>query len=151
VSARTHELERLQHVPVDRATAFAFFSEPRNLAAITPPWIHFRILSAPVRLQRGSLLTYRLRLDGVPVRWVTEITDWRPDRSFTDVQRSGPYRSWTHTHRFVEVDGGTEIYDHVAYEVPGGPFSPLVHRLVSARLDRIFFFRARAIRELLGA
>ena len=64
-------LERSQVVPVGVDEAFAFFADAGNLEAITPPWLRFRILEAPRTLERGSLLAYRLRLFGLPIRWRT--------------------------------------------------------------------------------
>jgi ligand-binding SRPBCC domain-containing protein len=142
-------LERTQQVPVALEAAFEFFADPQNLAGITPPWLHFRILQAPERAYRGARIRYRLRIKGVRVRWLTEITEWRPPRTFTDVQLSGPYLLWEHTHRLTPVAGGTEIYDHVRYRVPGGD---VVDRLVVRRLlDEIFDYRRARIAELLGA
>jgi len=60
-------LERSQVVPVEVEDAFGFFADARNLEAITPPWLRFRILEAPRTLGRGSLLVYRLRLFGLPI------------------------------------------------------------------------------------
>ena len=143
-------LERTQTVAQPLAATFAFFSDPANLEAITPAWLRFRILEAPAELRRGSLLRYRLRLFGVPIAWLTEITDWRPPRTFTDTQLAGPYRLWVHTHRLNAVAGGTEIYDHVRYRLPGGPLAPLVHRaLVHRWLNEIFDYRASRLAELL--
>ena len=144
-----HTLERTQVVRVSVQRAFEFFADPWNLEAITPPWLRFQIVSAPSRLERGSLLRYRLRLFGLPVTWLTEIESWTPPRSFTDVQVSGPYRLWEHTHRLTPVDEGTEIYDHVRYRLPFGaiaaPLRPLtVHRW----LTEIFEYRARRVAEL---
>jgi ligand-binding SRPBCC domain-containing protein len=145
----TRVFERTQQVPVELERAFAFFADPQNLAEITPPWLHFRILEAPDRARRGVLIRYRLRIKGVPVRWLTDITDWQPPRTFTDVQLSGPYRLWEHTHRLTPLGGGTEIYDHVRYRVPGGA---LVDRLVvRRRLDAIFDYRRDRIAELFDA
>ncbi|HXV95269.1 MAG TPA: SRPBCC family protein [Gaiellaceae bacterium] len=146
-----YALERTQLVPVGVEDAFAFFADPWNLEAITPPWLRFRIVEAPARLERGSHLRYRLRIFGAQVRWHTEIVDWRPPRSFTDLQLSGPYPLWEHTHRLSPVRNETEIYDLVRYRTPGGPFAPLVRRLAVRRwLDEIFDYRAARMRELLG-
>jgi len=142
------ELTRTQVVPLPREDAFAFFADPRNLEAITPPWLRFRILEAPDELRRGALLRYRLRLDGVPVGWRTEITEWRPPRTFTDTQLQGPYRLWVHVHRFTAVAGGTEIFDSVRYRVPGGRAVDRV--VVAPRLRAIFDFRRERLAELLG-
>ncbi len=131
--------------------AFAFFTDPANLEAITPGWLRFRIETAPERLERGSSLRYRLRLLGVPVRWLTEIVAWDPPRSFADVQLSGPYPVWEHSHRFRAVPGGTEVYDHVRYRVPGGPLAPLVNLVVARWLAGIFDYRAERLAALLGS
>jgi ligand-binding SRPBCC domain-containing protein len=144
-------LERTQLVAAGLEEAFAFFGDPWRLEAITPPWLHFRIVEAPGRLERGVHLRYRLRLLGWPVCWHTQITDWQPPRTFTDVQLSGPYELWEHTHRLSPARGGTEIHDHVRYRVPGGPLAGAVQRLfVGRRLDAIFDFRSARMRELLG-
>ena len=142
-------LERTQVVPVPLERAFAFFADPWNLAEITPPWLRFRILSAPPELEAGSLLHYRLRLFGVPVRWLTEIADWRPPLTFTDVQLEGPYREWVHTHRLRAVASRTEIFDHVHYRLPVEPLARLYAPLTVERwLDAIFDYRARRIEDL---
>ena len=49
---------------------------------------------------RGTLIEYRLRLHGIPIRWRTKIVVWEPPHRFVDVQLSGPYRLWHHTHDF---------------------------------------------------
>jgi len=58
-------VERRQVVPVSLEEAFAFFADPWNLEAITPPWLGFRVVEAPQRLARGSRLLYRLRLERI--------------------------------------------------------------------------------------
>jgi ligand-binding SRPBCC domain-containing protein len=143
-------LERKQVVPCTPEDVFEFFSEPRNLEAITPGWLRFHIVEAPDRLERGSLLGYRLRLYGWPISWRTEIVEWLPPRSFTDVQLAGPYPLWVHTHRFSAAAGGTDVYDHVRYRVPGGPLAPAAQRLFVGRwLDEIFDYRRSRLADLL--
>lgn len=149
--AREVTLERRQVVPRPVEETFAFFADPGNLEALTPGWLRFRIVSAPATLDARSRLRYRLRLFGVPVRWLTEITAWHPPRAFTDLQLAGPYPLWEHSHRFRAVEGGTEVYDVVRYCVPGGPLAPLVNRmLVAGRLRDIFDHRRDRLAELLG-
>ena len=67
------------------------------------------------------------------------------------MQVAGPYPLWEHTHRLTSVPGGTEIFDHVRYRVPGGPLAPLVRRFAVAHwLDAIFDYRTARLRELLA-
>ena len=131
--------------------AFAFFADPWNLEAITPPWLRFRILEAPRTLERGSLLDYSLRLFGLPIRWRTEIVEWRPPFEFIDVQLAGPYRRWEHNHRLRSADGGTEIFDHVLYRLPYEPVAALLEPVTVRRwLEAIFDYRAGQIEALLA-
>ena len=142
-------LEQSTFVPQPRPEVFAFFADPANLQALTPPWLGFRILGpGPLEMHPGARIDYRISLHGLPLRWRTEITAWEPPLRFVDVQERGPYRLWAHEHRFVEVPGGTEIVDRVRYAVWGGA---LIERLFVARdLARIFDYRKRRIAELLG-
>lgn len=57
---------------------------------------------------------------------------------------------WEHAHRFREVPGGTEVFDHVRYRVPGGPFAPLVNLVVARWLNGIFGYRRERLADLLG-
>ena len=137
-------LERSQVVPVGVDEAFAFFADAWNLEAITPSWLRFRILEAPRRLGRGSLLVYRLRLFGLSLCWRTEISEWRPPFGFADVQLAGPFRRCEHTHRLRPVVGGTELYDHVVYRLPYEPLAGLLEPVtVRPWLTAIFDYRAR--------
>jgi ligand-binding SRPBCC domain-containing protein len=144
-----HELlERSQVVPRPLEEAFAFFADPWNLEAITPPWLRFRIVDAPHALAQGSVLRYRLRLFGLPVSWRTVIAVWEPPHRFVDVQSDGPYRLWEHTHELEEIGAGrTLIRDRVRYRVPA---PELAARPVRRALESIFDFRADALRRRLG-
>src|SRR5438874_874131 len=116
-----HEFKSELWLPIARDELFPFFADAGNLEALTPPWMHFKIVTAkPITMRVGAEIDYRLRMHGVPMRWRSEITTWEPPNRFADEQRRGPYRCWKHEHRFVEVDGGTVAIDRVRYAVPGG-------------------------------
>ncbi len=71
-----HVLESSQIIPTTIERAWDFFSDPRNLAKITPPELDFTIPTAlPECVHPGMMIEYRVRpLLGIPVRWLTEIT-----------------------------------------------------------------------------
>jgi ligand-binding SRPBCC domain-containing protein len=150
---RVHTLTTELWLPRPAAEVFAFFGDVRNLDAITPPWLHFRILAVSSDpLTRGSLIDYRLRWRWLPLRWRTVIDVWEPPRRFVDRQLHGPYRRWVHTHEFAERDGGTAVFDRVEYAGPGGPLEPLLHRLlVGPDVRAIFDYRRRLLRERFAA
>ncbi|MBP2678566.1 MAG: hypothetical protein H6Q82_1631 [Deltaproteobacteria bacterium] len=150
---KTYRHHAVQRFPGTLQDAWAFFSDPRNLPRITPPWLSFEVLSElPARMHPGLLIEYRVRpLWGVPVKWVTEITRVAEPFLFVDEQRRGPYRHWRHEHRFRAVDGGVEMEDEVIYRLPGGPFGRLAQRLlVRKRVEAIFEYRRQAVERIFG-
>ncbi|MBV6457483.1 MAG: hypothetical protein HONBIEJF_00593 [Fimbriimonadaceae bacterium] len=128
---------------------FDFFSRAENLERITPRSLRFEILtSLPIEMQAGAIIEYRIRLFGVPFKWLTEITAWEPGRRFVDVQRKGPYRVWEHEHRFEAEKGMTRMFDTVRFEPRGWVLSPLINALfVRGQVRRIFEHRTEAIRR----
>jgi ligand-binding SRPBCC domain-containing protein len=60
---------------------FEFFSDAANLEALTP---------RPIAMRAGTLIDYRLKIRGVPVRWRTLISAWEPPFRFVDEQVRGP-------------------------------------------------------------
>ncbi len=146
-----HLLRREQILPIRIEQTFAFFADASNLEALTPPWLHFRIVGTDeIEMAEGALIEYRLRLHGVPIRWRTQIEEWRPSERFVDRQIEGPYALWHHTHSFIERDGRTEMCDLVRYRLPLGPLGEIGHRLLVRRdLERIFDYRRDKIAGLL--
>ena len=141
-------LRREQRLPGTPAEVFPFFADAGNLEAITPPWLGFRVVTPrPIEMREGALIEYRLRLHGLPISWLTRIEEWVPGERFVDVQLSGPYRLWHHTHEFRPLPGGgTLMTDTVRYALPFGPLGCLAHRVLVRRdLERIFDFRERAV------
>jgi ligand-binding SRPBCC domain-containing protein len=143
-----HRCER--HLVIERppAAVFEFFASAGNLEKVTPPSVHFRFLETPpTTLAAGSTVRYRLRINLMPVTWVTRITAWDPPHRFADEQLSGPYRTWRHEHAFREIDRGrTLMSDRIDYEVPLrllGEFARVL--FVERQLRHIFDYRERAL------
>jgi ligand-binding SRPBCC domain-containing protein len=148
----TYKIRRELRVGHPLPVVFDFFSRPENLERITPPWMHFRILTEPpIQMKAGATISYALRVRGLPLRWLTEIESWNPPHEFIDVQAKGPYKYWHHTHRFSEVEGGTLIEDLVEYGLPFGFLGRLVHRfLVEKDVAAIFDYRSQRVQELIA-
>jgi len=150
MSARFHTFRQEQWIPRPIDEVFAFFSDARNLEVITPPWLGFRILSRDSSpISQGTEIRYQLRLHGIPIRWKTEILLWDPPHRFIDLQRSGPYKLWHHTHQFEAHDGRTKVIDLVRYTLPFGLLGRIVHAVkVRGDVRRIFEHRRQRIHEL---
>jgi ligand-binding SRPBCC domain-containing protein len=150
---RLHVLERVQQLPRPPGEVFPFFADALNLERITPPWLGFRVVTPePIEMRRGTPIAYRLRLHGIPLSWHTEIVQWDPPRRFVDVQVSGPYRLWHHTHSFEPSGEGTVTRDVVRYALPLGPLGEIAHLVLVRRdLEAIFDFRAAEVERALAA
>ena len=124
-----------------------FFSNVRNLERLTPGFLKFQVLTLdPIEMKEGTLIDYRLRIRGIPIRWQSRITVWDPPHRFVDEQVRGPYRYWIHQHT-LEPDGNTTIArDLVRYDHIGGQ---LVNRLMVGRdVETIFAYRRKVLEEV---
>jgi ligand-binding SRPBCC domain-containing protein len=148
---RLFQLQTTQVIDCNVHEAWTFFSNPRNLSAITPPGLNLRPVSElPTDMHEGLIIVYRVRpVLHIPIKWVTEITHVREKHFFVDEQRFGPYRFWHHEHRFDEVPGGVQMFDRVTYALPFDPCSRLIHRwIVAPQLKSLFEYRRIAVERL---
>jgi uncharacterized protein (TIGR01777 family) len=139
-----------QFIPEELEAIFPFFSDARNLEAITPDWLNFRIQKVSTEtVRRGTRIRYRLKLHGMPLRWLTDIAEWEPPFRFVDNQLKGPYKLWYHEHTFHRVKGGTLIRDWVRFKLPMGKLGQWVGlRKVRSDVEKIFEHRRMKIHEL---
>ncbi len=147
-----HRISQEQLLNASLPEVWRFFSRADNLQKITPDYMHFRITSGelPEEIYPGQVITYKVSpLLGVPLSWMTEITQVVPQKRFIDEQRSGPYRIWHHEHHFSEVPGGVLMKDLVFYELPMGFLGDIAHDLfVKKQLTDIFEFRKQKVAAL---
>lgn len=148
-AGRGFRLEAEVRLPRPVGEVFPFFADARNLNRLTPERVHFRILTeGEIPMEAGTLIDYRIKVRGVPVRWRTRIRDWDPPHGFVDEQLRGPYRWWVHRHTFEPDGDGTIARDEIDYGVLGGS---LVHSLFVKRdLEHIFRYRAEQMQLLFG-
>lgn len=144
----------IHRLPISLEETWKFFSDPRNLAHITPPELNLKVtntLYGP-EMYPGQVMTYRVKpVLGIPMEWMTEITHVEKERMFVDEQRKGPYVLWHHQHHFKAIEGGVEMTDLVHYRLPLGFIGDLFHPvIVKGKLREIFEFRYRAINEKFG-
>ena len=149
---KIHTVKYEQFVPVDLATAWDFFSSPKNLAKITPQHMGFQITNKYEvgKMYPGMLFTYKVSpVLGIKLDWCTEITHVKDQVYFVDEQRFGPYAMWHHQHHFEAVVGGVMMTDIVDYAIPFGFIGSLANKLlVKKAVIEIFEFRKQKIAEL---
>lgn len=148
---RITTFESRQTVRANLTDVFAFFCNPRNLEYLTPPSLRFAFVCVPDTIVRGSTISYRLRLHGIPLGWHTLIARWEPPHRFIDVQLHGPYALWHHEHRFEPVADGVALIDRVDYALPFAPVGNLARPFVRRDIEGIFAYRRTAIAQHFAA
>ena len=146
-------LTRSLTLDLPRKEVFDFFADAGNLERITPPELNFHIITPqPINIRQGELIDYTLKMRGIPVKWRTEISVWKPPFRFVDQQLRGPYKQWIHTHTFTEL-GPTQtlMEDEVRYRLPLEPFGDIAHFFVKRELAYIFDYRQKVVAEMLNS
>jgi ligand-binding SRPBCC domain-containing protein len=152
--AKAHSIKTVQLLPITIEEAWEFFSNPANLAKITPPNMGFNIISEHhgPKMYAGQIIEYTVKpLLGIPLYWMTEITQVVDGKYFIDEQRFGPYTLWHHQHHFKQVPGGVEMTDIVHYKLPLGFIGRIGNALfVKKQLTEIFDYRFKKADEVFG-
>ena len=100
--------ERSVASPASARETFEWHVRPGALRRLLPPWDSASVVEGggpTERLEKGARQTIRVGVGPVGLRWVAEIADLQPERTFfVDRQVSGPFKSWNHRHE-VSADG----------------------------------------------
>ena len=143
-----------QFIPMNPDQIFSFFSKAENLETLTPPWLNFKIAAKSTEVvKKETIIDYKLKIHGIPVRWKTLISEWKQNEFFVDEQIKGPYSRWHHLHTFEPVTGGCLLRDEITYRVPAALVGKLLlGQWIAKDIEKIFSFRQKKIDEftLLG-
>ena|SRR5271156_4063568 len=127
------------------AEVFRWHEQPGALEHLTPPWELVEIEQRPPGIRDGDRGILRVGVGPFKIRWILEHRDYLEGRQFRDVQISGPFKSWQHTHIF-SPDGprARVLEDRVEYELPLGFVGALFGNwFVRRKLRRLFQYRHR--------
>ena len=106
---------------------------------------------SPEKIEGGTFINYKLKLHGLPIRWMTLIKEWEPGSHFVDYQLKGPYNIWHHRHSFTQLKNGVLMEDKVHYEIP---FSFLTDFFIGwwikKDVAKIFQYRKEILKKLIG-
>lgn len=132
-------------LPHPASEVFAWHVRPGALERLTPPWTGVTVESRSGRLdQEGSTVVLRMPAGPLSLRWVATHHDFVPGRRFRDVQASGPFAHWSHTHSVESHGEGCTLEDRIEYRLPLAPLSTAVAGSgVKAMLERTFAWRHR--------
>ena len=123
--------------------AYAWHMRRGAFERLTPPWEKVRLKSGSTKIAEGSEALLETSIGPVPIRWLARHQNIVPRHQFQDVQVSGPFATWEHTHRFTP-DGPDAFWmeDSIDYALPLGSLGRWVGgSAVKAKLNRLFRYR----------
>jgi len=130
---------------------FDWHHDPAAIEKLTPPWEPVKVLGTPASIdETGSRTTLELSMFGVMrLHWVAEHRNYKPGKSFQDVQISGPFASWCHTHAVETIDDNSCLYkDSIDYQLPLGRLGDLFGGwFVRRKLKKMFCYRHQLVKQ----
>jgi ligand-binding SRPBCC domain-containing protein len=128
---------------------FRWHAEPGALERLTPPWEHIELEQRAPGIRNGDRGVLRVRLGPFRIRWAFEHRDCIEGRQFRDVQLSGPFRRWEHTHLFTpESPCASILEDRIDFELPLGALGNFLGGwFIHRKLRKLFAYRHRVTAE----
>ncbi len=131
-------------LPAPASFVFDWHSRDGAFERLTPPWEPVRVVDRQGSIRDGDRLTMEMGYPPASIRWVAEHRDHRPQQySFCDVQVSGPFAHWQHTHTMEpNGDNACRLIDDIQYDLPLGALGNAVAgRFSRAKIARMFRYR----------
>ncbi len=125
-------------------SVFAWHERPGAIKRLSPPWDSIKLVSQSNGINPGSKVRLKISALGpLRINWTARHVGYEKNRLFQDIQETGPFSHWKHTHRFIpDGQDACVIEDRIEYALPFHPVTTTVFgTLVRSRLDRIFTYR----------
>jgi uncharacterized protein len=148
-TARTNVFVAASRMQASAEALFRWHAEPGALERLTPPWERMEMIERAAGIRDGDRGAMWIYMGPLRLRWTFEHSGYIEGRQFRDVQTSGPFRRWEHTHLFIpEGAEACRLEDRIEYELPFGILGKLLGGwLVRRKLTRVFEYRHRVTAE----
>ena len=128
---------------------FRWHSRPGAFERLTPPWEKVKVVERSDGIRDSPRVVLTTFLGLLPQQWVLEHRGYEEGRQFHDVQISGPFSHWEHTHT-VEPEDPSSCYleDRIEYILPMGLLGSILGTsFVNSKLKKIFSYRHRTLKR----
>lgn len=121
---------------------FAWHENAAALPRLTPPWEKVMVAHQSGGIRDGAKVVLKSKIGPTWLTWEMEHFGYEEGSLFCDRQLSGPFKSWTHYHRFDAIDGNAcELTDEIHFELPLGVLGKLGSAFTRGKLARLFAYR----------
>lgn len=138
--------ETLVRAPVQKV--WDFHNAPGTFKLLIPPDQHVEVVSKDLTIREGAVQEFIVHQLGLKFRWRARIIEAHEPRIFVDISEKGPFKTWKHSHEFIDVEGETLIRETVNYIPPGSFISGFINNLmVEEQVDKMLKHRSKVYRE----
>jgi hypothetical protein len=135
-------------MPASAEAVYRWHAAPGAFEQLQPPWEKARVVESTAGIEElGSLVTIRFSIGPFTKNWIAEHVACEPGKMFCDIQVSGPFRYWEHTHLFLQDPkhpSSSWLEDRIEYQLPLGWLGKLFAGAWTRRkLKRLFSWRHR--------
>ena len=116
---------------------------------LNPPWQPFVVKERKGGIDTGGYITVRMPIVKhiISITWILKHIDYIEGKQFRDIQISGPFSSWSHTHLFESEDAAASssvLEDRIEYSLPLGILGKIFSQtIVNNKLKEMFEYRHR--------
>ncbi len=144
-----HEEQLQIPAPIDRL--FDFLLKPANVALVSDPSNGLQLVTAPERVEVGSIITFRIAAFGQVREATHEVVELEHNSRIVEVQKAGPMKAWRHTHTFESTGDETILIERIEFEPPGGIVGLLVtaDKIIDQLADAMYY-KEQALRKLVA-
>ena len=138
----TEVLQRSE-MPVSAQALFDWHERPGAFDRLTPAFMPATVIARSGGIKDGARVTLGVPVGPLTTKWEIEHEGYVAGREFRDVQKSGPFASWEHTHRMIPQTAETSVLeDHIVYRLPLRPVSDAVAgHFTREKLERLMRWR----------
>lgn len=131
---------------------FEFHTDIENLQLLSRfRGMRVKLKKVNLPIWKGSEVLLSITHFGIiKLRWYLHVEEFDSPNKFVDIMLKGPFKTWKHTHQFIDMEDSTKMIDRIDYEMPLGFLGKLAHNLfVKRHINSLFEFRHRLTKEIL--
>jgi uncharacterized protein len=136
------------HFPCSAHDLYTWHSRTGALERLIPPWENTCVVARQGGISPGGRVEMRMHLGPVPYRWIAHHVEDKTGVMFKDIQKKGPFSSWSHSHIFTDVKDGALLEDRIEFSLPVHGLLPgFAKHHIHKILQKVFRYRHATLRE----
>lgn len=135
--------EYTTRIGVSAEEAFRWHARDGAFERLQPPWEKIEVIHRTGDIKDGHHVNLAVRIGPITKKWLLQHCNYVEGIQFSDVQLTGPFSKWKHTHHFEKLnEHECLLRDTIHYELPFGVLGErLLDRFVKSKLKRLFKYR----------